>query len=211
MNYLNKVFAINKPKGISSNKILYKFKKKYKKEKVGHAGTLDPMARGVLVVGVGREATKKLGEISKRTKKTYVAEIELGKTSLTDDSEGEIKKVSSIIPSKKELKDVLSQFKGEILQTPPIFSAIKINGQEAYKKARKNEKFKLPPRKVKVYKIKILDYKYPILKLEITCGSGTYIRSIARDLGEKLKTGGYLKDLVRTGVGKYTIKSAVKL
>jgi len=205
------VFAINKPEGISSNKILYSLKRRYKGEKVGHAGTLDPMAKGVLVVGVGRRATKKLGEILKNTKKTYQAQVELGKTSTTDDSEGEIKKINSIVPSENKLKSVLREFKGEILQIPPIFSAIKINGQRAYKKARKNEDFILLQRKVKVYKIKLLDYKYPFVKLEIICGSGTYIRSIARDLGEKLNTGGYLKSLIRTSVGKYTIENAIKL
>ncbi len=210
MDYLNKIFAIYKPEGVSSNKILYNLKQKYKGEKVGHAGTLDPMAKGVLVVGVGRKATKKLGELSKDTKKTYLAEIEIGKNSTTDDREGEIKTVNSFIPKLIEVKKCLNKFKGEILQIPPNFSAIKIKGQRAYKKARNNEDFKLEARRVKVYKIKLLDYKYPLIKLEIICGSGTYIRAIARDLGNELKTGGYLKDLIRTAVGKYTIDNAVK-
>ncbi len=211
MNLLNKIFAIYKPKGISSNSILYKIKREYKGEKVGHSGTLDPLAEGVLVVGVGRKATKKLGKISKNTKKTYLAEIELGINSTTDDNEGEKIRISNIKPKIAEIKNVLKKFKGTILQTPPMFSAIKINGKRAYQKARKKENFELNPREIKIYKIKLLEYDYPILKMEIICGSGTYIRAFARDIGKELETGAYLKNLVRTKVGKYSIKNVIEI
>lgn len=211
MNLLNKIVAIYKPKGISSNNILYEIKREYKGEKVGHAGTLDPLAQGILVIGVGRKATKKLGEISKNTKKTYLAEIELGKSSSTDDDEGGKTKISDIKPPVSDLKTILPKFSGSILQTPPLFSAIKINGKRAYQKARKNENFELNPREIKIYKIKLLNYDYPILKIEIICGSGTYIRALARDIGKELKTGAYLKNLIRTRVGRYSIKNAIKI
>jgi tRNA pseudouridine55 synthase len=208
---MNRIIAIYKKKGVSSNNALYSLKKKYPKEKVGHAGTLDPLAEGILVVGIGKKATKKLGLISKNTKKTYIAEIELGKNSTTDDNEGEKTKISNFMPVVIDVKKVLKTYIGKILQTPPQFSAIKVDGKRAYKKARKKEKFKLNPREIEIFKIKLIEYSYPILKLEITCGSGTYIRSLARDIGQDLKTGAYLKNLIRTAVGRYNIKNAVKL
>ena len=202
-------FAIYKPKGPTSNDIVQIVKKISKIKKVGHGGTLDPLAKGVLVIGIGREATKKLGEAIKNEKE-YLAAIKFGVTSSTNDSEGKKTKIKILkIPSREEIKKTLNKFYGKILQTPPQFSAIKIKGRPAYKSARKGKKVFLKPREVEIKKIEILNYKWPCLKLKITVGHGVYIRSIARDLGEKLKIGAYLADLERIRVGKFLKKDSV--
>ena len=205
------IFAVYKPKGPTSNDILQKLRRITGVKKIGHAGTLDPLASGVLVVGVGREATKRLGEVVKKEKE-YIARIKLGETSTTDDEEGEKTKVKvPKIPNLEEIQKAIANFKGEILQTPPIYSAVKIKGQEAYKLARKGQKPKLEPRKVLIKEIEILGYKWPYLKLRVVTGPGVYIRSLARDLGRELKTGGYLADLERTRVGDFTKEEAVDI
>lgn len=202
------VFAVYKPKGKTSYDVVRQLKKKYPDEKIGHGGTLDPLAEGVLVVGVGRQATKNLGTILKNTKKVYRAEIELGKTSETDDAEGSITPIENINkPTREKLKKVLNSFIGNIQQAPPRYSAIKIKGVPAYKRVRKGEKFSIPVKQVTIHNIRLIDYTYPIFKIEVICGSGVYIRSLARDIGKKLKTGAYLKNLIRTAVGKYKFVS----
>lgn len=183
-----------------------------KKTRVGHSGTLDPFATGLLVVLVGK-ATKKQSEFMILDKE-YEASIKLGETSTTGDPEGIIKKYnkqSIKIPSKEEIESVLKNFTGEINQTPPIFSAVKINGQRAYDLARKGEEVNLKPRVVKIYEIKITDYKYPVLEVIIRCSSGTYIRSLAADIGSELGVGGYLTSLRRTKIGKYSVRDAKKI
>lgn len=205
-----KIFAVYKPKGLSSADVLNIIKRKVK-DKVGHAGTLDPLARGVLVVGVGRSATKKLN-LEMQKEKEYVAVIKLGEKSTTDDEEGEREKIKVLKkPTKKEIRKVLKSFEGKIWQTPPLFSAIKIKGKEAYKYVRKGELVQLKPRLVEVKEIKLLSYRWPYLKIKIICDKGFYVRALARDLGEKLKTGGYLKELERTRVGKFIKKDAIKI
>ena len=206
-----KIFAVYKPKGLTSNDVLNKLRRFYGTKKVGHAGTLDPLAKGVLVVAVGREATKKLGELVKKEKE-YLATVRLGIKSTTDDAEGE-KTVQQVRhkPMSSEVKKVLKKFEGEIFQIPPIFSAVKIQGKEAYKYARKGQEVTLKPRKVEVKKIVVLKYHWPYLKLKVITGSGVYIRSLARDLGEKLKIGGYLFNLERTRVGDFIKAKSKKL
>ncbi len=217
------IFAVNKPVGITSHDVIYSLRRKTGIRRIGHAGTLDPLASGVLVVAIGREFTKQLDSIVK-SEKEYIAEIFLGANSTTDDMEGVLRPASPKLqrgeqtqdknvpnPTLKEVRTALNQFIGKIMQTPPAYSAIKVKGQVAYKAARQGRSLPLVPREVEVKEIEILEYKYPIVKLKITCGKGVYIRSIARDLGEKLKTGGYLKSLVRTRVGEYTIEEAVLL
>lgn len=203
-----KIFAVYKPKGISSYDVIRKLKKKYQGERIGHGGTLDPLAEGVLVIGVGRAATKKLSFVLKDADKEYVATIELGGVSETDDSEGPVASVKRKVSSEKlnatQIQRALRTFVGEIKQVPPKYSAAKIRGVSAYKRARRGEEFSLKPKKVTIRKIELLTYAFPILKIWVVCGSGVYIRALARDIGEKLKTGGYLKSLVRTRVGEYT-------
>lgn len=201
---MNKIFAVYKPKGPTSADIVRIIKKSFKGEKVGHAGTLDPLARGVLVIGVGREATKKLKNIT-AGEKEYVAVVKFGMFSETDDEEGEKTEIKiSKIPSLEEIKKALKKFKGEIFQKPPVYSAVKIKGREAYKLARRGERAEPAARKVLIKEIEILNYKWPELKIRIITGPGVYIRAVARDLGEKLKTGGYLRDLERTRVGDFS-------
>lgn len=206
------VFAIYKPSGPTSNQVLQDIKRALgKKIKIGHAGTLDPLARGVLVIGIGRQHTKKLKDIVGQEKE-YLATIKLGMTSTTDDEEGKKEVIRpDVIPGRPLVNNIIGEFIGEIEQVPPIFSAVKIKGQEAYKRARRGEKINIEPRRVLIKGIEILDYQYPNLKLKITCGPGTYIRSLARDIGEKLGTGGYLADLERSRVGKFPANSACPL
>ena len=205
------IFAVNKPVGITSHDVIYKLRRQTGVKRIGHAGTLDPLASGVLVVAIGREFTKQLDKIVK-SEKEYIAEIFLGQTSTTDDMEGDKKIVNqALMPSLEDIKQTIQMFVGKIKQIPPIYSALKIKGKPAYKYARQGGTLVLEARDVEIKNIELLDYKYPIVKLKITCGKGVYIRSLARDLGEKLKTGGYLKSLIRTRVGKFTLEKAEKL
>jgi tRNA pseudouridine55 synthase len=200
---------INKPKGITSFKALIDLRKVLQTTKIGHIGTLDPLATGVLVVAVG-EALK-LIEFTNNFDKEYEAEITLGKTSTTYDAEGVIIKTSDKKPTVKEIKECIEYFKGEILQIPPIFSAIKIKGKRAYELARKGTQVTLEPRKIIIKEIKIVSFKYPKIKLRIFCSKGTYIRSLAHDIGEKLNTGAYLSALKRTKVDNFSIKNSIDL
>lgn len=204
---------IDKPKGITSHDVVDKVRKVTGEKKVGHAGTLDPNATGLLIVGVGREATRKLGEIAKSTKKAYEAEIFLGEERDTDDAEGvTISKAKGLLPpGKNEVRKILLSFIGKQMQTPPAYSALKIKGRKAYELARRGEEIKLKLRKITVYSIKLIGYQYPILKIKTTVSSGTYIRALARDIGKKISCGAYLKDLRRTKIGKFDIKKAVVL
>jgi tRNA pseudouridine55 synthase len=197
------IFAVYKPKGPTSHDIINKIRKITGVRKVGHAGTLDPLARGVLVVGVGREATKKLNEIVKKEKE-YIAEIKLGEESSTDDEEGEkIFIDDKIIKDIKIVKNVIESFVGKILQVPPAYSAIKIKGTPAHRLVRRGEDVKLEPREAEIKEIEIMEYKWPFLKLRVVTGPGVYIRALARDIGRKLGAGAYLADLERIRAGEY--------
>jgi len=208
---MENIFAIYKPKGPSSFSMIYKLRKILGVKKIGHAGTLDPLADGVLVVAVGREGTKQLTDLI-RKEKEYVATIKLGVTSTTDDEEGEkVEKQISKKASVEDVENVLKQFVGEIEQVPPIFSALKIKGKPAYKYARAGKEIKMEARKVKIDNIKIASYQWPELKIDVACGSGVYIRSLARDIGNALGVGGYLTALTRTRVGDFTLQQCVKI
>ena len=205
---------MDKPAGISSFGVVAKVRgylraKFGHKVKVGHTGTLDPFATGLLILLSGK-MTKKSGEFLKLDKE-YVADLKLGFESSTGDPEGDIVEVDSRTPDKKEIERVLSEFIGEIEQTPPKYSAIKINGQRAYKLARKGVDFEVPTRKVKIYSIEILKYDYPELTIRCRVSSGTYIRTLAEDIGAKLGTGAYLTALRRTRIGDYDIDDAKTL
>lgn len=180
-----------------------------KKAKVGHTGTLDPFATGLLILVVG-SYTKKAAEFSKLDK-TYEAELALGKTSTTGDIEGKITPKSAKKPPEEEAKAVLSTFVGQIMQTPHQYSAIKVGGQRAYKAARAGKTVKIEPRKVKIYEITDVRYDYPKLSFTTSVSSGTYIRSLAEDIGQKLGAGAYLSALRRISVGEFSIKDAQHL
>jgi tRNA pseudouridine55 synthase len=202
---------INKPAGITSHDVVDKLREITKIKKIGHAGTLDPFATGLLILGIGREFTKKLSVFQKKNKE-YIAILKLGAESDTFDKEGKIveKKVEKI-PERKEIEEVLKSFFGEIEQIPPAFSAKKIKGKKLYELARKGIKVEPKPQKVKIYEISILEYNFPYLKIKVKCSSGTYIRSLANDIGKKLGCGAYVEDLMRTKIGEFSIENAVEL
>ena len=200
------IVAILKPKGPTSFNIISQVKKATGIKKVGHAGTLDPLASGVLVIGIGRDSTRKLFQELEKEKE-YEVLIKLGETSETDDEEGE-KTVWEVnrIPDVSEVKKSLEKFIGEIWQMPPIYSSVKRGGVRAYEDARKGRKVVLGKRQVLIKEIEILEYAFPLLRLRVLTGPGVYIRSLARELGEELKVGGYVKELIRTRVGEYRIE-----
>ena len=206
---MNGFLNVYKPKGLTSFDVIRFLRKETGIRKIGHIGTLDPAAEGVMVFALN-QATK-LIEFMMGHYKTYEAEITLGKKSTTYDSEGELTDVCNQKVSIENIEKVVSEFVGEIEQTPPIFSAIKINGERAYKKARAGEAVEMKKRKVNVYSIKIISYDYPVLRLLIHCGSGTYIRSIAHDIGNKLKVGAYLSKLVRIAIDNFRIEESCRL
>lgn len=204
-------FAIYKPKGPTSYEIVEIVRKLVGLKKVGHAGTLDPLAKGILVIGIGRESTRRLKEITSRDKE-YITTIRLGMESATDDEEGDKKEIAiSRIPSLEEIKRVVGCFIGQYHQVPPAFSAVKIKGKEAYKLARQGKSLLLKPRLVKIKEIKIYEYDWPYLKLKVVSGPGVYIRALARDIGRTLKTGGYVFELERTRVGEFSKKEALEI
>ena len=211
----NQIILIDKPAGISSFGVVAKVRGFLKakfghKIKVGHTGTLDPFATGLLILLSGK-MTKKSNEFLKLDK-AYEAELKLGFASTTGDPEGEITEINtSLVPSLSEIQTVLDSFMGKLTQTPPRFSAIKINGERAYKLARKGADFKIPSREVEIYQIEILDYTYPSLKIRCHVSSGTYIRTLAEDIGKKLGTGAYLTALRRTKIGNYSVENAKQI
>lgn len=210
----NQIILIDKPANISSFGVVAKIRGKLRndfghKVKVGHTGTLDPFATGLLILLTGQN-TKKSSEFLKLDK-VYEATLKLGYTSTTGDPEGEIKKTNAKNIEISKIKNTLNSFIGKINQTPPKFSAIKINGQRAYKLARQNKDFEIPTRQIEIYSIEILEYNYPELKIRCHVSSGTYIRTLAEDIGKKLGTGAYLTALRRTKIANYSVDEALPL
>lgn len=208
------ILLVDKPAGWTSHDVVAKVRSILKQEtgqkvKVGHTGTLDPAATGLLVLVLG-SYTKRAGEFS-QLDKVYEAEITLGATSTTGDKEGELTITSDKQPEKTAVDAILGRFEGEILQRPHKYSAVKIDGQRAYKAARAGKTVEIESRKVKIYEITDVKYAYP--KLSFTCkvSSGTYIRSLAEDIGEALGTGAYLSALKRTKVGSFSLEEAQKV
>ena len=181
--------------------------KKPKNTKVGHTGTLDPLATGLLVLLVGKEYTRKATELTKLDK-TYEVTMKLGEMSSTGDEEGEKKAVSATVPTEEAVLEALHTFQGQIMQVPPAFSAMKINGQRAYKLAREGKVVELEARPVQIYKNELTGYEYPFVKFTSEVGSGTYIRSLVEDLGKVLGTGAYMSGLRRIRVGEFSIENA---
>ncbi len=205
------IIAINKPIGPTSHRMINLVRRASNEKRVGHAGTLDPLASGVLVVGIGREFTKKLDSFV-LAEKVYESEFTLGVTSTTDDEQGEKTFVKDCKqPSIEEVNAALQTFIGTIWQVPPQFSAIKIKGRKAYDLARKGRIVAMEPREREVKAIELLSYTWPKLRLRITTGKGVYIRALARDLGEALGTGAYMSALTRTHVGQFGLEDCVAL
>ena len=205
---------INKPLGITAHDVVAKVRRAIRIRQVGHGGTLDPMAEGVLPIAVGK-ATRLLRFLDGR--KVYLAEIRLGTRTKTDDMQGEV--ISAVpedysFPSEADVSQALKDFVGDLQQSPPMFSAVHVEGKRLYALARAGataEDVKVAPRAVHVDSIDELGYEPPLLRVRIACGAGTYIRSIARDLGEKLGCGGTLQSLIREQAGPFNISSSVSL
>ncbi len=210
----DRILLIDKPAGISSFGVVAKIRGKMRAEfghkiKVGHTGTLDPFATGLLIILTGK-MTKKSNDFLKLDK-VYEATMRLGYISTTGDPEGEITKNGDFVPDSEMVQAETQKFVGKITQTPPKFSAIKIDGKRAYKLAREGKDFEIPAREVTIYSLEILDYTYPNLTIRCHVSSGTYIRTLAEDFGRALGTGAYLTALRRIEIGKYSIKDALKL
>ncbi len=202
---------INKPIGPSSHDIVNALRKIITERKIGHAGTLDPLAEGLLIIAIGRQATKKINEYT-LLDKTYIAEIKLGEETDTYDREGKIVKKYNIEKiNKKDLKKAIKKFIGQQKQIPPMYSAKKIKGKKLYDLARQDIIIDRESSLIEIKKLKLLKYKWPIVKIKINCSSGTYIRSLAYDLGLELFCGAHLFSLKRTKIGKYKLKNAYNL
>ncbi|MCH8830904.1 MAG: tRNA pseudouridine(55) synthase TruB [Planctomycetes bacterium] len=201
---------VNKPGRLSSRQVVSEVARLVRPAKAGHAGTLDPLATGVLVVCVGR-ATRLISHVQ-RQRKEYRAQFLLGKQSDTDDITGRVTDVAcAATVCRSDVEALLPRFIGRVEQVPPQFSAVHVNGQRAYKLARRGETVNLQPRTVEIHRIEILGFDFPRLELEIECGSGTYVRSIGRDLGNLLGCGGVMSELVRTRIGPFHLSDAVPL
>lgn len=212
MNIPAGILLVNKPRGMTSHDVVDLVRRITGIRRIGHTGTLDPLAEGLLVVLIG-DATKRQSEFM-AGEKEYVAILHLGATSSTDDAEGEIAEVEPPRggpTSKQQTAAVLRNFIGEIEQMPPAFSAIKIRGRKAYEIARMGGVPKLKPRRVTIREIALLKYRYPSLKLRVVCSSGTYIRALARDIGQTLGCGAYLEALTRTRSGSLLLQDATSL
>ncbi len=203
---MNGFLLVNKEKGYSSNEIVQKIKKKFSLNKVGHLGTLDPDAEGLLIIAINR-ATK-FSNYFLNSDKSYYVEIKLGKSTTTDDVSGEIIEEFEVKCSEDEVKKEINNFLGKSFQKPPFFSALKYKGKPLYKYARKGEYINKEPRKIEIKEIKNISYKDKICSFQLLCSKGTYIRSIARDLGENLGCGGYMVYLKRLSQHKFNVLDA---
>ena len=208
---MDEILLIDKPAGMTSFGVVARLrrvlsKQEGKKVKVGHTGTLDPFATGLMIIVTGRMCRRAM-EFTKLDK-WYEAEIILGAESTTGDPEGELSRISDKKPDKGEIKQVLKKFTGKIEQTPPAFSAVKVNGRRAYQLARAGKEVDIPKRTITIYALELIGYDYPVLKLRMHVSSGTYVRSLAADIGKELKTGAYCQNLRRIKIADYDVKNA---
>ncbi len=199
---------INKPAGVTSRDVVNRVQRVVRPAKIGHAGTLDPLATGVLVLCIGK-ATRLIPYVQ-QMRKRYRGTFLLGRLSETEDVEGDVVELESPPePTAEELRKVLPDFSGEIQQRPPAFSALKVNGKRAYDLARKGEVVELAARPIMIHGLELIEYEYPRFVLDIECGSGTYVRSLGRDIAVKLGTAAVMSDLIRTGIGRFCIQEAI--
>jgi len=198
---------VDKPLGVTSNFVLQKVKKLLAAGKAGHAGTLDPLASGLLIVLFG-EATKFAGLLLE-SEKEYEATLKLGETTSTGDAEGKVLEQKAVSVTEADVREVLKRFLGEIDQVPPMHSALKRDGVPLYKLARKGEKVDRQPRRVRILELECIDLKIPSVELRVRCSKGTYVRTLGEDIGAALGTGAHLAGLRRTGSGRFRIEDAV--
>jgi tRNA pseudouridine55 synthase len=206
-NSFEGLLPVNKSTGFTSFYLVKILRKITKIKKIGHAGTLDPFASGVMLLLIGKNYTKKANELIGLNKQ-YLATIKLGIATDTYDLDGKIEKNSDYIPSFNEVEKVINFFQNEITQTPPMYSAKKINGKKLYELARQNITIERPSQLVLV-KTKLISYEYPFIKIQVKCSKGTYIRSIAHDMGIMLNTYGHLVSLTREKIGAFTLKDCI--
>src|SRR5215469_16571353 len=203
------IFAINKAPGMTSHDVVARVRKLAKQKRVGHAGTLDPLATGVLPILLG-QATR-VAEYLSEGGKAYRATIRFGVVTDTYDAEGRVSRTSAVALHEDEIAAVLPDFLGEQMQVPPAYSAVKRGGQPAYRLARAGEEVALEPRNVVIYALRVVSWEPPDLVLDVECGAGTYIRSLAYDLGQRLGPGAYLAGLVRTRSGPFSLAQCLTL
>ena len=201
---------IDKPKGMTSHDVVSRLRKITKIKQIGHTGTLDPFATGVLPVCIGK-ATRLIEYL--QDDKEYIAEVQFGKNTDTYDLDGQVTDVFDVKISEEDLVNVLPKFRGEISLLPPIYSAIKVNGKKLYDYARKGEEVEIQPRKVTITKLELLsfDKENQLAQIVVGCSKGTYIRSLAYDIGKELNCGAYLSALKRTKAGKFVIENSISL
>lgn len=204
---LEGILLVNKERNRTSFYLVKILRKLSKIKKVGHAGTLDPFATGVMVMLIGRPYTKMANRLIEHDKE-YIATIRLGISTSTYDCDGEITKSSNTLPTIGQVEEVISEFQGQIEQIPPMYSAKKVDGKRLYLLARQGIEIERKPIRVEMA-IEILDYSDPYLKLQIQCSKGSYIRTLAHDIGEKLTCGGHLAELTRTRSGPYQLKDCI--
>ncbi len=205
------IINILKPSGMTSHDVVSYIRRNLKQKKVGHTGTLDPNAAGVLPICIGKGT--KLSQYIMQKQKKYRCELIFGKNTDTLDSYGTVTETKLTDTIKiEDIKEILEKFQGDITQIPPAYSAIKVNGIRLYEKARKGEKIEeIPSRLVTIYNIDIVNYVFPRLMIDVTCSSGTYIRSLVRDIAENLGTVGYMSLLIRTKSGEFDIENSIAL
>jgi tRNA pseudouridine55 synthase len=207
---IHALLVIDKSEGLTSHDVVQAVRRWSKQRRVGHLGTLDPLATGVLPLALG-EATK-LSQLLTHGDKSYRGRIRIGIETTTYDREGEIvEERGGPFPAREELEKALDRFRGEIDQVPPPFSAVKQGGEAAYRRARRGERVELPPRRVRIDRLELLGYDPPFVALEVDCSTGTYLRSLAHDLGRLLGTGAHLFELCRTRSGPFLLEQAVRL
>ncbi len=207
LNLPEGILLIDKAKGRTSFSLVHTLRKRLGVKKIGHAGTLDPFATGVMVMLIGRNYTR-LSDRFLSSDKEYVAEVFLGITTDTYDCEGQTIAQSPVIPALEQIQEALTYFQGEIEQVPPMYSAKKIQGKKLYELARKGQEIERQPVKVNLH-TQLIDYHYPYLHLRVTCSKGTYIRSLAYDLGLHLGCGAHLTNLRRTRSGVFNIENCI--
>lgn len=204
------VLLVDKPTGMTSHDVVYRLRRKLQIQRVGHAGTLDPMATGLLIMLVGK-ATK-ISQYLISLDKVYEGEITLGVTTNSQDAEGEVMETRPVPPlSEEQLRAAMGTFLGDQYQQPPMFSAVKIGGVPLYKMARKGEEVEREPRFIRIAAFDLLSFNSPKLTFRLACTKGTYVRTVAKDLGDKLGCGAHLSALRRTGSGKFTLDQCTPL
>ena len=202
------VLAVDKPAGWTSFDVVAVIRRAVRVKRVGHGGTLDPLATGLLPILVG--SATRFSDRLHRASKVYAALVRFGRETTTDDAEGEVRREATVPPlGRDELDAALEAFRGELLQTPPAFSAVKVGGRRAYRAARAGEELPLEPRRVRIERLEVAGWAPPSLHLLIVCGSGTYVRSLARDIGRACGSAAHLGALRRLAVGALTVEGAV--